>query len=123
MDLLSQIPCWYITIGIMWSILQGGRGVLEQRADPDPNKRSLQCWEKVLIHYIHAFCFCFVCTMAGFFALYVSYLLAKDASSLHQLTLGSAALLAFSFLIGVIGVGGQLPYVIVMGRLPGAPKG
>lgn len=117
MDLLTQMPCWYVIIAGLLSLYQGCRGVVEQRRNYLDNLagKKWKTWEKIVILYVHDFIFRLVCTMAGFVALYVSYILAKG---IFNLSLSASVLLAFSFLIGVIGVGGQLHYVILMGRWP-----
>ena len=115
MELLNQLPCWYIIVGIIWSCYQGYRGIVETRHYNKDNWTSL--WERMVVLYIHDFAFRFVCTIAGFFALYVSYILISNASDMYGLSSGTSWLLLFSFLIGVIGVGGQLHFVIIMGKL------
>ncbi|MHC4270395.1 MAG: hypothetical protein ACYSTS_18310 [Planctomycetota bacterium] len=110
------MPCWYIIIGIVWSIFQGARGVVETRLN---NKdKEWKSWEKYIVLYIHDFAFRFICTLSGFFALYVSYSLLANTANVFKLSSGASLLLVFSFLIGVIGVGGQLHYVILIGKLP-----
>jgi hypothetical protein len=76
-----------------------------------------------MILYVHDFVFRFVCTMAGFASLYACYFIAKCVNSWTDVSNGTAALLAASFLLGIVGVGGQLHYVILLGKIPGAPKG
>jgi hypothetical protein len=116
MQIVNQLPWSYLLCGLVWSLYQGVRGIVEQRrAYKDREKQTWDQWERVMILYIHDFAFRFVCTAAGFVALYVSYFLAKD---LTALTTGSSLLLILSFLIGIIGVGGQLHYVILLGTVP-----
>ena len=67
---------------------------------------------------IHDFAFRFVCTMAGFIALYVSYSLVSSVSIDSEFSSGAALLLVLLFLIGVIGVGGQLHHVILFEKWP-----
>jgi hypothetical protein len=120
MDLLAQWPPgWYITAGFVWSIYQGVRGAREQRlTQPEAKDTNWTLLDKYVIFYIHDFAFRFICTAAGFLALYVSCRLSLDVEPLRGLSPGAALLLIFSFLIGVIGVGGQLHYVILMGKWP-----
>jgi len=127
-DSLNQIPCWYILIGIIWSIYQGVRGAIEHRLnyearfynDSNQNnkiqKPMWKRWEKWVVLYVHDFVFRFICTISGFVALYLAYYLAGD--KMQGITSGSSVLIVFLFLIGIIGVGGQLHYVILMGKLP-----
>jgi len=126
METLCQIPNWYILIGIVWSTYQGVRGAIEHRLNyanqiqqsnqTEKRLTKWKPWEKWMILYIHDFSFRFICTISGFISLYFAYSLSKDMIS--SLTTGSSVFIAFLFLIGVIGVGGQLHYVILMGKLP-----
>jgi len=116
MELLREIPCWYLTSAVIWSTYQGIRGIIEHRCFHAKNNNMNQ-FEKVFILYIHDFAFRFICTMAGFFSLYVCYALA-NTTKLSELSTGMSAIIAFSFIVGVIGVGGQLHYVILLGKLP-----
>jgi hypothetical protein len=120
-QIVNQLPCWYVLSGLVWSTYQGFRGIVEQRRaykDRNEQDRKWSRSERVIILYIHDFAFRFICTTAGFLALYVAYFLAKGLAYDTELATGSSLLLTLSFLIGVIGVGGQLHYVILMGRWP-----
>jgi hypothetical protein len=116
---IAHVPCWYVVLAVAWAACQGLRGIVEQSLNP-----TVKCWkpwQKVVVLYIHDFFYRFVCTVAGFAALYVSYLIVTSAD-LRHLTSEAVLLLALSFIVGVIGVGGQLHYVVLMGRYPW-PKG
>jgi hypothetical protein len=58
--------------------------------------------------------------MAGFVSLYLSIMLFNDISPDSELSTGDSLLMLLMFLIGIIGVGGQLHYVILMGKWPSA---
>ena len=126
MKTLCQIPNWYIIIAILWSTYQGIRGAIEHRLNYE-NRLSQaknantpinkwKPWEKWTILYIHDFAFRFICTISGFVSLYFAVDLSKG--KIDDLSTGSFVFLAFLYLIGVIGIGGQLHYVILMGKLP-----
>jgi hypothetical protein len=117
MDFLSQPQYWYFAFGVIWSVFQGVRGMVETRLS-NPHASSWKPWERIVVLYIHDFAFRFVCTMAGFLSLYMSVLLFNEISPDNELSTGDSLLLLFLFLIGVIGVGGQLHYVILMGKWP-----
>jgi hypothetical protein len=119
MDLLSQPQFWYFAFGILWSIFQGARGVVEARLS-NPHARAWKRWERIVVLYVHDFAFRFICTMAGFVSLYMSVALFNDISPDSELSTGDALLMLFSFLLGVVGVGGQLHHVILLGKLPSA---
>ena len=119
MDLLSQPQYWYFAIGLLWSVFQGVRGIVETRLH-NPHASEWKPWERILVLYIHEFAFRFICTMAGFVSLYMSIALFNEISPDSELSTGDSLLLLLLFLIGVIGVGGQLHYVILMGKRPSA---
>jgi hypothetical protein len=115
-------PCWYLYVALAWSAYQGFRGAVEQdwlndyRARAKPPAKIAECWKRWVILYIHDFVFRFVCTMAGFESLYACYLISDSIKDWKELSAGIGALLAASFIVGVIGVGGQLHYVILLGK-------
>jgi hypothetical protein len=148
---LSDVPCWlwmaYLSVAFAWSAYQGYRGAVEQRVQHQGRERDLKVrdcqidaslagalaaahlqyqprprWERWVVLYIHDFAFRFVCTLAGFIALFVAYQVTDSLSTrpggLGCASPGGAALLVLMFLIGVIGVGGQLHYVILVGKWP-----
>ena len=128
MNTLDQIPIWYILIGIIWSSYQGFRGTVEHRLYHEmqnqnnsqniqkKEKKDWKNWEKWVVLYIHDFVFRFVCTVAGFISIYLAYhmIFNKDCGS----SSASEVLIVFLSIIGIIGVGGQLHYVILLGKLP-----
>ena len=116
MDLVTGISCWYLGVAVACGAYQGFRGAVETRLYNQDKK--WEPWQKVVVLDIHDFVFRFVCTLAGFMALFVAYRIAITAHDLAQISTGSATLLVLSFLIGVIGVGGQLHYVVLLGKLP-----
>jgi hypothetical protein len=119
MDFLSQPQYWYFAIGGLWSVFQGVRGVVETRLS-NPHASGWKPWERMIVLYVHDFVFRFVCTMAGFVSLYLSIVLFNEISPDNELSTGDALLMLLMFLIGIIGVGGQLHYVILMGKWPSA---
>jgi hypothetical protein len=64
------------------------------------------------------FVFYFITTIVGF----ASFLMAKNIISstpkLQDLGTGASALVIFLLLIGILGICGQLPYLIQSGKLP-----
>lgn len=119
MDFLSQPQYWYFAVGVVWSIFQGVRGVVETRL-ANPHASEWKPWERILVLYIHDFAFRFICTMAGFLSLYMSVVLFNQINPESELSTGDSLLLLLLFLVGVIGTGGQLHYVILMGKRPSA---
>ena len=117
MDLLTQSQFWYLVVAILWSIFQGIRGVVETRL-ASPVARQWRPWERMVVLYLHDFVYRFVCTMAGFVSLYMSLLLFNEIAPDREMTTGDALMLVVLFLVGVVGVGGQLHYVMLLGKWP-----
>jgi hypothetical protein len=124
MDSLSHVPTWYVLIGLLWSVYQGIRGAVEHHLGrdylegADERQPKWKPWQRWLILYTHDFAFRFICTAAGFVALYLAIVIAGDVNNIRSLSAGTSVLLAFLFIIAIVGVGGQLHYVILMGNLP-----
>jgi hypothetical protein len=114
---MSAIPSWYVVIALVWAAYQGIRGIVETRFNNRGNE--LKQWQKVIVFDIHDFAFRFVCTVAGFVSLYTAYNLMREVD-IRNISPGAAVVLGLSFLIGVMGVGGQLHFAVLMGRLPSA---
>src|SRR6266446_921663 len=117
MDTLNQPQYWYFAIGALWSIFQGVRGVVETRLD-NPQASAWKPWERIVVLYIHEFAFRLICTLAGFLSLYMSVIVFNEIIPDGELSTGDSLLLLLLFLVGVIGVCGQLHYVILMGKRP-----
>ena len=118
MDKLIQIPIWYVIIAILWSTYQGIRGIIEHNRGYKDRKQSWNTLEKWVILFVHDFVFRFICTISGFVALYLIYILYWDKDTIQNLTAGSSVFIVFLTLIGIIGIGGQLHYIILMGKWP-----
>jgi hypothetical protein len=128
-SVLQSVPCWYWVLGAIWCTYQGARGAVEHRLAHDEKVRSgegwldprspqWKSWEKWVVLYIHDFAFRFICTASGFVALYASYLLGGDLDNLRRISAQCSVLLVFLLLVGLIGVGGQLHYAILLGKFP-----
>jgi hypothetical protein len=114
--LLGAIHPVYLVIAVIWSAYQGFRGAVEQRLGNAGAK--WKGWERWVVLYVHDFAFRFICTAAGFVALYAVYWLVGGLAQLASLSAATATLVGFLFIVGVIGVGGQLHYVVLLGKVP-----
>ena len=117
MDFLDQPQFWYFAFGIVWSLFQGVRGIVEAKLY-NHQARDWKPWERVLVLYIHEFAFRVICTLAGFVSLYMSVVLFNEISPDSELSTGDSLLMMLLFLVGVIGACGQLHYLILMGKGP-----
>ena len=62
--------------------------------------------------------FYFITTLLGFSALFFAYFILSNTCNLDDISGGTAALIIFAILYGIIGITGQLPYLIEKGELP-----
>jgi hypothetical protein len=126
MALIKAIPNWYIAVAIAVSLYYGARGVVAHRIAADALNRKIaeekgrewKKWEIIFVRYIQDFVFNFVCSMAGFVSLFFSYSIFTTLTNLSDIGVGTAILMIFLFLVGVIGISGQLPFLLLEGRLP-----
>ena len=88
----------------------------------NPHAKEWKRWERIVVLYIHDFWFRSVCTMAGFVSLYMVVTLFDEISPDSEFSTGDALLMLLLFLVGVIGVGGQLHRVILLGKWPSAKR-
>jgi len=116
-------PTWYLIIAIIVSLYQAYRGFryywLVAKQD------SFSSWstiDKVTVLCIQAEYLYMVCSIVGFFALLASYNLLVSQKSMNSIDTGSAVLIAFSFIIGILGVSGELGQLVQQGKLPTAGK-
>jgi hypothetical protein len=116
MPTLSSIPCWYLTIAIVWSCYQAYRGfMLQKRLTPF---QQLSDREKILLLCIaDGFTF-LLCTFSGFLALFAFRQLAWPVSPAPTGE-SSAILLIFLLLYGIAGVSGKLPELLHAFKLQG----
>jgi hypothetical protein len=125
MSILDGIPAWYFVVAIAFSCYYAYRGyrgnwiAFAQRNEVIPEgKRKFLKWEIISIYCVHDMLFHFICSLAGFFTLLVAYNVYEQFVSDQDCEAGRSVLLVFSFLFGVIGVTGQLPPLIQLGKLP-----
>ena len=117
MEAFEAAPVWYWIVAGLWSAYQGARGVAEHAAlgtyRCDFADKPIGSFRRFVLVFLHDFVFRAVCTLAGFVALWMGWYVI-DQYPLDGARLGAVAAL---LTIGVIGVGGQLHYVILLGKL------
>lgn len=123
MRLFEVIPFWYVVVALVWSTFQGCRGVLEHLAWGTYAKETTgKVWRRWVLVWVHDFVFRFICTLAGFFALRAAYEILA-AGTVFRLDGAMLAGLVALGAIAVIGIGGQLHYVILLGKVGGKSSG
>ena len=122
---LNNIPSWYLLTTLVISCYHGYRGFMlqwiltENQNQATELKRKWKTWEKVSVRCIEDMFFHFICSLSGFLTLFVANGLYDIFVQQKTIDAGASVLLTFSFLIGVIGISGQLPHIIQLGKIPG----
>jgi hypothetical protein len=125
MSILSQIPWWYAVVALIFSCYYGYRGYrgnwIAQRRANDERKEGqrLSTSAIVSIFCVHDMLFHFFCSVAGFLALFIANTLYESLVAAETFDTGKSVFLIFAFLFGVIGATGQLPQLLLQGKVPG----
>ena len=128
-----DISCLFIVIGLVISVYHGYRGyVLQgwtaqtQKHDKEQQaikERTTFKWfmsrrETIEVRYAYDALFYFFCSIAGFAALWLAKSIFNAPPNINDIPGGTGALLVFLVVLGLLGVIGQLPYLIQLGKLP-----
>lgn len=128
----SDLPCWYVLVGVGVSIYHGYRGFVVQRVTVQALKHEMETqarasksdpywpWSRIdtiLVRYVYDTLFYFFCSLAGFVALWLAADIYNASSTAHDNPADTGALLVFLLLLGLLGIVGQLPYVIQLGKV------
>jgi len=119
MSFFTDIPWWYYILAIILSLYHGYRGFMVQWIIANQQNQQLpkeitRKWSKpeiIVIRCIEDAIFHFICSISGFLVLLISIHL------LENLDETKSVLLIFSFLFSIIGISGQLPPLIQLGKL------
>lgn len=122
-------PFIYWCIASFMSLYQGIRGIFIQRhnvsvenAGLEAAKPPSQPWtltEQIIVHRIHDFVFNFVCSIAGYIALYASCIIFLSINDLSKIEIGTGIILSFLTLVSLAGISGVLPQLLLLGKLFG----
>ena len=122
---IALIPVWYWVVAVLFSAYYAFRGWVGNRvaARVENEKRSQSArydeWVIKWVFSAHDALFHFVCSMAGFCALFVANTLYESLIAGSTFDAARSVLLVFTFLFGLVGVTGQLPQLILQGKFPG----
>jgi hypothetical protein len=121
---LADIEWWYYLVGGAFSLYYAYRGfignkILFEQRNSDPNiKRKFEKWEYISVYCIGDAIFHFICSVVGFYAFRQAiYMLGNK-----PFDVGNSILIVFLFLFSVLGISGQLPQLILQGKLPWLSK-
>lgn len=125
MSTISEMPCWYVLIIILFSLCYGIREIVyrTKRLSDDEAKNTdkviMPMCRKVIIFYSRDFLSVVICTISGFVALFFANYIFSKLDSFNDISAGTAIILIFLIFWGITGASGYLQYIIVAGKLPG----
>ena len=120
MVMLRDMPYWYIILAILLSVYQAYRGFTFQWKFA--NKETYSKAERVLLLCLADMISYFLLTLVGFISLFIAYHVYSQVSGFSELQVGSALLLIFLILFGILGITGQLLSLLQQGKFPGINK-
>lgn len=117
---LSDMACWYLVLSILFSGYQAYRGFMFQWILA--NKEQWTMPQRVILLCFSDMIFYLLCTLAGFASFFMVYHIYTQGLVFLQLQVGTAMLLIFLILFGILGVTGQLPHLLQQGKFPWTSK-
>jgi hypothetical protein len=129
----ATIPWWYLAVAAGWSLYQGYRGYvlqyvtvqsqrkLTEREPPQAGIPDQWFWSPIEVTVVRTgydALFYGFCSVVGFAALWLAGYVLNIVPSIHDIPGGTSAFLVFLVVLGLLGVSGQLPYLIQLGKLP-----
>jgi len=116
-ELLSAMPWWYYVALILFTLYYAIRGVVWEIITY--REAPFSKAQKVIIFYIQEFLFKIIFTASAFLSLAIAYKILSSLKSLNDISAGTAVLLVFLFVWGIIGLSGYLTGLILAGKFPG----
>jgi len=125
MSVFDQIPSWYFVVALAFSCYYAYRGYMgnwiAQRAENEKRAEALRLSKSTIVSIfcVHDMLFHFFCSLAGFLALSIARILYHALVARPEFDTGRSVLLVFAFVFGFVGATGQLPQLILQGKVPG----
>lgn len=123
-------PGFYWGLAFVASVYYGTRGVLIQRhqatnenirlENREPEEKPWTSFEITWVHCIQDFIYNATCSLAGFAALYVEckvFESIRTTGTLSNIPGGTVVLIGFLSLIAILGISGQLPFILYHGKI------
>jgi hypothetical protein len=132
-SVFATIPWWYIALAAAWSLYHGYRGYVLQYVTVQSQRKLTErepsqagtpdqwFWSPIEVTVVRTgydALFYGFCSVVGFAALWLAGYVFNSVQDIHDIPGGTSALLVFLVVWGLVGVSGQLPYLILLGKLP-----
>ena len=118
MTSLASIPAWYWALALLLSSYFAFRGFVGHWYAQRQNATLYPRWVIIWVFCVHDALFHFVSAVSGFVAWFAGFGLYESMGSAPVIDAGRSVLLVFCVLFGLVGVTGQLPQLILQGKLP-----
>ncbi len=107
-----------LIFAIILTIYQGYRGYRLQNVLGPVKEKFPKCDQIIVLSLADTILYA-ICSAVGFISLWIAYEMTGhyDIKTLQSLTTGSSVFLLFFILLGLLGVTGQLPYLIQQGKI------
>lgn len=116
---IMKIPSWYWVLTFIFSAYYAYRDVLDHKTGICAARKDLTRHEKLVIYYIQGILFKVIITVSSFISLFIFKNIFLSFKSFNEINAGTAVLLVFLFLWGIIGACGYLTLFIASGKVPG----
>lgn len=116
-EIITEMPPLYIFITFVLSLYYAIRGLMERQMQFAETK-NLSLPQKVIIHYIQEVLFKVIVTISSFIALFIANYIFSSLESINDIGMGTAVILIFLFIWGIIGACGYLTSFIASGKIP-----
>ncbi len=114
---MSGVRFFFLVLGLLLSLYQGYRGFMFQWIRSDAPFKEWSKPRKVLLLALADGLLYFATSVSGFIALVLCFELSARIPDPASIAIGTATLLVFLAVYGILGVTGQLPYLIQKGKL------
>ena len=119
---MTAVHWFFLAIGFVLSLYQGYRGFMFQWLREDEPFKNWSPSQKLLLLALADGLTYFVSSLSGFGSLMLCWeLLSVRISDPAKIEVGTAALLGFLAVYGILGVTGKMPGVIDRGKLSSPP--
>lgn len=108
---------YYGIRGVLIAVRAGQDEDIQRRRD---SKEPWPHWQRVLVHYVHAFALNAIGSLTGFVALFLALAVYRHLGSPPSIEAGTGVLLVFLGLLAITGMTGILPEILYRGGIFGA---
>jgi len=118
----NSCPFPFYLIAILWSIFQAiagyHYGAYIYNSANDKGKVRMKIYWPILAYPVHHAAFYALCSLSGFIAWHIAYLLASQIRCWADISTGSSAVLIALLLLAISGISGALPRILYLGNRP-----